>query len=76
MAGMFIESPDGEASDAALLELVAKIWAGHGDVGTEVSAALEDCRIDAAEVERIRQAVYRTQTAMATMLLRLESMAE
>ncbi|MCG8991797.1 hypothetical protein LH427_01920 [Laribacter hongkongensis] len=72
--GIFVESPEGEASDSALLELVAKIWAGHGDVGTEVSAALEDCRIESHEVERIRRAVYRTQMAMATLVMRLEGM--
>ncbi|MBR7747432.1 phage regulatory CII family protein [Undibacterium baiyunense] len=66
----------GNASDLAVLELVTKVWMHNGNVGAEVSRTLEDGRVEACEVEKVAEAVFRTTEALMTMLGRLRGMAE
>lgn len=63
------------ACDMALLEVVARVWEAHGDVGRTVNHALSDLRVDAHEVAQVRQAIYRVQQAMNDLLMRMEGMA-
>lgn len=67
---------EGSPCDQAVLELITIIWSRNGDVGAEVSKTLEDGRVDAQEVQRVAEAVYRTTEALMTMLGRLRGMAE
>ncbi|WP_343728506.1 phage regulatory CII family protein [Duganella sp.] len=67
---------DGAVSDMAVLELVAKAWSASSDVGAEVYATLADGIVEAHEVRRVEQAVYRTVQALNEMVTRLKSMAE
>ncbi|UGQ45093.1 hypothetical protein LSQ66_14970 [Massilia endophytica] len=67
--------PAAPVSDLGLLDLVVKVMTSNGDVGAEVSAALMDGRIDAAEIEKVREAVYRSNQAMHQLLDRLEQIA-
>ena len=69
-------SSDGLSSDLAVLELITKVWICNGNVGAEVNRTLEDGRVDAHEVERVAEAVFRTTEALMTMLGRLRGMAE
>jgi len=62
--------------DMAMLEMVAKVWQTNGEVGAEINKALEDGRITRAEVQRVREAVKRTERALETVLTGLEGMAE
>ncbi len=65
-----------EASDMAVLEMVAQVWATNGEVGIEVNSALADGRITDAEVVRIRATVKRAQRALEGVAARLSGMAE
>lgn len=67
---------DAEASDMAVLEMVAQVWATNGEVGIEVNSALADGRITDAEVVRVRAAVKRAQRALEGVAARLAGMAE
>ena len=62
--------------DMAMLEMVAKVWQTNGEEGAEINRALEDGRITRAEVQRVREAVKRTERALETVLTGLEGMAE
>jgi hypothetical protein len=64
------------ASDMAVLELISKIWMTNGEVGAAVNETLADGRVEKHEVAHVRQAVYRTTSALMEMLVRLEGMAE
>jgi hypothetical protein len=64
------------ASDMAVLELVTQVWSANGEVGAGVNATLADGRVELAEVENVRQAVYRAQKALLELVARLEGMAE
>lgn len=63
-------------SDVAVLEMVTHVWRAHGGVGSAVDAALEDGRIEAHEVEQIRDAIYRTIQSMQQMLGRIEQLCD
>lgn len=67
---------DAAPSDLAILELVAAVWAKSGDVGKAVSDTLADGRVEAHEIERVKEAMYRVQQAMQQMVMRLEEIAE
>lgn len=68
---------DGAApGDMAMLEMVAKVWQTNGEVGAEINKALADGRITRAEIQRVREAVRRTECALETVLAGLEGMAE
>ena len=64
------------ASDMALLELVTQVWTTNGEVGAAVNHALADGRIDASEVEHVRDAAYRAQQKLLEVVARLESMVD
>lgn len=67
---------EGSASDQAVLEMIARIWQGEGEVGTEVNQALADGRITKRELEKVRDAVTRLEGALEGMVVRLAGMAE
>ena len=67
---------DATASDLAVLELVTKVWAASGDVGSEVHASLADGVVEAQEVEKVEAAVYRVTQCLNQMTARLKGMAE
>lgn len=64
------------ASDMAVLEIISRVWTAHGEVGSEVNRALEDGRITVCELERIHDAVKRSERALESMVSRLRGMAE
>lgn len=76
--GVFIKLPDSDApaSDRALVEIMAKVWCAHGDIGRAVDDALADGKVERVEVAAVRQVIYRSQHALIEMLRRLEGMAE
>jgi len=65
-----------EASDMALLEMVAKVWQTNGEVGAEINQALADGKIDRSEVIRVREAVKRAERALEGIVARFEGMAD
>lgn len=67
---------DANACDAAVLEMIAAVWKGQGEVGTAVHDALADGRVDAKELRRIEAAVHRVHTCLAAFTRRIGGMAE
>lgn len=67
---------DATASDLAVLEMVTKVWAASGDVGSEVHASLADGVVEARELEKVESAVYRVTQYLNQMVARLKGMAE
>lgn len=67
---------DVDASDLAVLEMVALAWAASGEVGREVYATLADGVVEAREVERVKAAAYRVTQAINAMVARLDGMAQ
>lgn len=67
---------DCNASDMAVIEFITKVWSRSGDVGAEVNKTLEDGRVETHEIERVADAIYRTNEALQQMLSRLRGMAE
>jgi hypothetical protein len=67
---------DVKSSDMAVLEMIALVWTSNGEVGAEVNEALADGRITARELEKVRDAVKRTESALEGMLARLGGMAD
>lgn len=64
------------SSDIEVLELAVKFWAASGDVGKEVHATLADGIVEAHEVVRVKEAVYRTVQSLNEMVARLEGMTQ
>lgn len=64
------------ASDIAILELVTQVWSASGTVGAEVHATLADGVVEQHEIQRVEDAVYRVNRALADMVSRLRGMAE
>lgn len=64
------------ASDVAVLELVAKVMCTEGEVGKQMYDALADGRVTRAELARIRTAVKDAECALEQLLARAEGMAE
>lgn len=62
--------------DMAVLEMVTLVWQTNGEVGAEVNQALADGKITRAEIERVRDAVKRTERALESVVARLQGMAE
>ena len=62
------------ASDAALLEIVARFGAEFGDVLQAVNAAVADSKVSEKEIEKVRTQLYEQQQAGAELLRRLEGM--
>lgn len=67
---------DGQPSDMAVLELVAAVWAGQGELGGVVHRALADGVLSAAEFELIKAATTTAQTRLAALLRRLAGIVE
>lgn len=67
---------DVPASDLAVLELVTHVWSANGNVGAAVEATLADGRVERHELSRVRDAIYRQQQTLLSLLARLEDMAE
>ena len=67
---------DAPASDLAVLELVTHVWRANGNVGAAVDAAMSDGRIEAREVDHIRDAIYAQVAALQQMLARIEALQE
>ena len=78
--GVFVELAAGHADsdvcDLAILELITKVMRTNGDVGRVVDEVLADNRVDAQEVELVRDAVIRTQQALADLLHKIEVLAK
>jgi hypothetical protein len=64
----------GDGSDAALLELYAKMDAEQGDVAKALLAALEDGRFTSSEVARISKEVSESIAAQQAFLKRLRGL--
>lgn len=67
---------DGQASDMAVLELIARVWQTNGCVGTAVNETLADGRVEKHEIDKVADQVHRTVTALHELLGRLKGMAE
>lgn len=65
-----------DACDMAVLEAISALWSGNGDLGTAVHAALADGSLTHCELKQIRAAAYAVQQRMASLLERLQAMAE
>lgn len=72
-----VRKTEGElASDVAVLEAVTALWSKNGKVGETVHTALADGSLSPNEMAAIREAIYGAQASLATLLARLEGMAE
>ncbi len=67
---------DTDASDMAVLELVAAVWAKQGDLGTAIHQAFADGVLTPQEYAGIKNAVHRAQTKLTALLRRIEGMVE
>lgn len=67
---------DEDAGDTAVLELVAAVWGGQGDLGTAIHQALSDGRVTQRDMERIRSVAVAAQVRIAELVRRFESLAE
>jgi hypothetical protein len=65
-----------DASDMAVLEVIAAMWSTNGDLGTAVHRALADGVLTTAELALIKAAAVSHQQKIASLLHRLEAMAE
>jgi len=65
-----------DASDMAVLEVIAALWSRSGALGTEVHGALADNVLTDVELERIRAAAYALQRQVLGLIGRLEDMAQ
>lgn len=65
-----------DASDMAVLEVMASLWSSNGALGTEVHGALADGQLTGVELERIRAAAYGLQAKVIGLINRLEAMSE
>lgn len=65
-----------DASDMAVLEVMASLWSDNGALGTEVHGALVDGQLTGVELEKIRTAAYALQRKVLGLLNRLEAMTE
>lgn len=75
--GVVVPLGDGEdASDMAVLEVMAGLWASNGVLGTEVHGALVDGRLTGVEQARIRAAAYGVKAKVLGLLNRLDAMTE
>lgn len=73
---MVPKNGDAPASDMAVLDLIAGVWKAEGEVGAQVNQTLADGKVEPAEVEKVKLAVYHLDQIMQTLVKRLEGMAE
>lgn len=76
--GQVVVSPAGaeDACDMAVLEAISALWSRNGDLGTAVHTSLADGALTQSELAQIRMAAYAVQQRMASLLERLQAMAE
>lgn len=67
---------DDAASDMAVLELVAAVWSGQGDLGSVIHRALGDGVVTQRELSELRTVAFAAQTRIAELVRRFEGMAE
>jgi hypothetical protein len=72
-----VRMDEGEnASDVAVLELVAKVMRTEGAVGQEIYDALTDGRITQVELKRIGQTIKDAEAALEQLYARVAGMSE
>jgi hypothetical protein len=64
------------ASDAALLELVTKLGAEHGEFHTALGQALAGERFTTDKLNRVRAEAFDTIEALMTLVVRLEALID
>lgn len=76
--GQVVVSPASaeDACDMAVLEAISALWSRNGDLGTAVHTSLADGALTQSELGQIRAAAYAVQQRMASLLERLQAMAE
>lgn len=76
--GRVVVTPaDGDdASDMAVLEVIAAMWSTNGDLGTAVHRALADGVLTSVELAVIEDAAIKHQQKIASLLHRLKAMAQ
>lgn len=67
---------DEAASDMAVLELVAAVWAGQGDLGQVLNRALCDGVVTQRELDDLRSVAVAAQTRIAELVRRFEGLAQ
>lgn len=63
-------------SDQAVMEHMAATWKTHGEIGTQISQALEDGRMDTRELRRVSDAIFDHARALFDLHARLASITE
>lgn len=65
-----------DATDMAVLEVMAGLWSTNGDLGSKVHLALADGDLTDGEMEKVREAAYALQARIGGLLDRLGAMAQ
>ncbi len=65
-----------ECCDSAIVEMMARAWETHGDVGKEIVKTLEDGRVEFQEVARVKGRIFAHAQVLFNIAARLEGMAE
>jgi hypothetical protein len=73
---VLVAMPHASISDQAVMELMARAWESHGDVGAEISKALADGRIDRKELARVKDRIFCHARVLFELFGRLESISE
>lgn len=73
---MFRPATGCDATDMAVLEVMAGLWSTNGDLGTTVHRALVDGDLTEGEMEKVREAAYALQARIGGLLDRLGAMAQ
>lgn len=63
-------------SDQAIMEHMAATWKTHGEVGTQISKALEDGRVDRRELRLVSDAIFDHARALFDLHARLAAITE
>ena len=75
--GVLVTLPHSEiVSDQAVMEHMAATWKTHGDVGTQISKALEDGRMDRRELRMVSDAIFEHARALFDLHARLAAITE
>ncbi|VVE68893.1 hypothetical protein PAN31117_03126 [Pandoraea anapnoica] len=65
-----------ECCDSAIVEMMARAWETHGEVGKEIVKTLEDGRVEFQEVARVKGRIFAHAQVLFNIAARLEGMAE
>lgn len=71
---LHIDTPQA-VNDLAILQLVLRAQACHGDAASEIQRALADGRIDRREMQKIREVIYAQTQTLQCLLMALETEA-